>query len=270
MIQEPTISKDKLHLSASNLFNADADAIHQETSHSSLETFDSSQTNLSTLSTPETNPSGETDLYFPSTPSTDQHCIQKIPDLTIPDITIHPCNFENVNGPIKETQESENPKAVPHQVPTFLLETFPSSLDESRARSGRTRVSSLSSVTFSQNYSTFHHENELEDPQHFQSLEMESEIQSRKQDAEKNEAQILAAKRSMLTNFILGSIFFVFVLSILAASPTWRPVCYAFVFLFMKIALPVFTTIANFGKVQFVLMQYWNSIQGNNLCCLNE
>ena len=253
-------------MSATNLFSSDPEIGHAETRRSSFETSGSSQTNLSALSTPETNPeTPETTFQFASTSTmTGQHSTPKIPN-----ITILPCNLED-----RTNQESENVNLEPRQVPTLLGETFSSvsSVEGSSSRSGRTRVSSLSSVTFSQNYSTFHYENESqnEGSQHFRSLEMESEIHSRKKDAEKTEAQILAAKRSMLTNFILGSIFFLFVISVLSISPMWRPACFAFLFLFMRIALPIFTTIANFGTVQFVLKQYWNGIQNNSHCCSNE
>ena len=85
----------------------------------------------------------ETSFQFASTLTPIGHNLNP----KIPDITILPCNLES---DLQENQESEDVNLEPKQVPTLLGESFSivSSVE------GRTRVSSLSSVTFSQNYST--------------------------------------------------------------------------------------------------------------------
>ena len=79
-------------------------------------------------------------------------------------------------------------------------------------------------------------------------------------------SEIAAAVRSLKTNLIL-SIAVVIVFFFMAF---YLGTLTVLIFSTMKGLVPILTTIANFGKVQFVLKQYWNSIQGNNLCCLNE
>jgi hypothetical protein len=78
-------------------------------------------------------------------------------------------------------------------------------------------------------------------------------------ETEKHHAQISAAKRSIVTNVVLGSLFIFLLGVIMLVPPTWRPYCFAIIFSFIKVAMPVLTTISNFGTVQFVLSQYWNS-----------
>jgi len=73
----------------------------------------------------------------------------------------------------------------------------------------------------------------------------------------KNEALIEAAKRCLQTNAILGLLFLLALISIMIFSRERRSYFSALIFTFMKGSVPVFTTIANFGTVQFVISQYW-------------
>jgi len=78
---------------------------------------------------------------------------------------------------------------------------------------------------------------------------------------EKTKSQISAAKRSNKTNLILGILFFaIFTLATFIPKKI-RPYFVSFIFSVMKTSMPVFTTIANFGTIQFVLTQYWNYIK---------
>jgi hypothetical protein len=77
-------------------------------------------------------------------------------------------------------------------------------------------------------------------------------------DAEKKtEAQILAAKRSLITNLVLigQSLFIDMAMPLIPTE--YLPFFIVFVFTIMKGALPICTTIANFGTVANVVPQYW-------------
>ena len=83
---------------------------------------------------------------------------------------------------------------------------------------------------------------------------------------EKIQAQITAVKRSMITNAVLAVTFLVLLTFVFAMPRSVRQVCFEIVFSFIKAAMPIFTTIANFGTVQFVVSQYWQSIQNPAGC----
>jgi len=74
---------------------------------------------------------------------------------------------------------------------------------------------------------------------------------------EKTEAQILAAKRSLITNLVLigQSLFIDMAMPLIPTE--YLPFFIVFVFTIMKGALPICTTIANFGTVANVVSQYW-------------
>ena len=78
---------------------------------------------------------------------------------------------------------------------------------------------------------------------------------------DKIQAQFMAAKRSMMTNLILIAIFILLMLLALLIPVSVRQVCMEIMFSFTKVAMPIMTTIANFGTVQFVVRQYWKSWQ---------
>jgi hypothetical protein len=84
------------------------------------------------------------------------------------------------------------------------------------------------------------------------------EIDLERKQIVKNEAQISAAKRSNKTNLILGILFFAMFTIVTLTPKQIRPYFASFIFSVMKTSMPVFTTIANFGTIQFVLTQYWN------------
>jgi hypothetical protein len=81
-------------------------------------------------------------------------------------------------------------------------------------------------------------------------------------------AQILAAKRTLTTNAVLSTIFLaVFALMMICLTSNRR--YYSVVVLtILKGALPIFTTIANFGTIQFVIMQYWHYIESSQIIIL--
>ena len=76
-------------------------------------------------------------------------------------------------------------------------------------------------------------------------------------------AQIEAAVRSVETNLWLGA-FFIISMTCLALLPsTWRPYGYVLLFSTMKTAMPILTTVANFGNVKSVIAKYWNNFLYN-------
>ena len=65
----------------------------------------------------------------------------------------------------------------------------------------------------------------------------------------------------MATNFIL-SLVFILVLGTMMIFSSVNRRYYAMIFLnILKTALPIGTAIANFGTVQFVVVQYWQYVQ---------
>ena len=76
---------------------------------------------------------------------------------------------------------------------------------------------------------------------------------------DKIQAQFMAAKRSMMTNLILIAIFILLMLLALLIPVSVRQVCMEVMLSFTKVAMPIMTTIANFGTVKFVVRQYWKS-----------
>jgi hypothetical protein len=77
-------------------------------------------------------------------------------------------------------------------------------------------------------------------------------------DAEKKtEAQILAAKRSLITNLVLIGQSLLIDVTIPLIAPEYLPHVIVFYFTILKGALPILTTIANFGTVANVISQYW-------------
>ena len=76
---------------------------------------------------------------------------------------------------------------------------------------------------------------------------------------DKIQAQFMAAKCSMMTNLILIAIFILLMSLTLLIPVSVRLVCMEIMFSFTKVAMPIMTTIANFGTVKFVVRQYWKS-----------
>ena len=104
-------------------------------------------------------------------------------------------------------------------------------------------------------------------------IERENEIKMQKilemqQEQKKCQAQILAAERSLNTNLVLGLLFCITFTVFLFVSKNLRVYLTVIVFSVMKAALPLLTTLANFGTVQSVASQYWNYIRENifHLC----
>ena len=69
------------------------------------------------------------------------------------------------------------------------------------------------------------------------------------QEVERHEAEVLAAKRSLITNLILTTLCIGTCLAIVALAPAFAPYFAGILFAVIKSALPIFTTIANFGTV---------------------
>jgi hypothetical protein len=78
-------------------------------------------------------------------------------------------------------------------------------------------------------------------------------------------AQILAAKRTLTTNAVLSTIFLVVFAVMMVCSTSNRRYYSVVVLTILKGALPIFTTIANFGTIQFVIMQYWHYIESSQM-----
>ena len=111
----------------------------------------------------------------------------------------------------------------------------------------------------------------IRDPHKYLQNELNSQendvyIMACEKETEKIQAQIAAAKRSMITNLILGGIFCFFGALAMFIPSHLRPFFASTIFSFFKATMPIFTTIANFGTVQFVLSQYWHSYQNYKLC----
>ena len=94
--------------------------------------------------------------------------------------------------------------------------------------------------------------------------EQQLEIQAKNKQEEKIMLQIAAAERSLKTNgFIVISFAIVFCI-IMAVSKETRVYFHSIAFALIKSALPLLTTIANFGTIQHVARQYWNYFQQQN------
>ena len=110
---------------------------------------------------------------------------------------------------------------------------------------------------------TSHKDSEIEQP--IQNYEPDTEtslnVALSEKDNDKIQAQFIAARRSMMTNLILIAIFILLMLLALLIPVSVRQVCMEIMFSFTKVAMPIMTTIANFGTVQFVVRQYWKSWQ---------
>ena len=83
-------------------------------------------------------------------------------------------------------------------------------------------------------------------------------------------AQILSAKRSLVTNLSCCSIFVVGHLIIILLPKGARSYFSVIVFTLVKGAMPILTTIANFGTMQFVISQYFDYFQTFRFFCKNE
>jgi hypothetical protein len=74
---------------------------------------------------------------------------------------------------------------------------------------------------------------------------------------EKTEAQILAAKRSLITNLVLIGQSLLIDMTMTFIAKEYLGLFIVFCFTILKGALPILTTIANFGTVANVISQYW-------------
>ena len=93
-------------------------------------------------------------------------------------------------------------------------------------------------------------------PYFLQDFDQDTEELFNQETEKKNQAQIMAAKRCLQTNLFLGFLFII-VFGFIMLSPSSRRGYYSAVILtIMTGALPTFTTIANFGTVQYVISQY--------------
>jgi hypothetical protein len=87
----------------------------------------------------------------------------------------------------------------------------------------------------------------------------------------KCQAQILAAERSQLTNLILGTLFCITFSILMLVPKTLRVYLTVIGISIMKAAMPLLTTLANYGTVQFIASQYWNYIREKNFHpCKNQ
>ncbi len=105
--------------------------------------------------------------------------------------------------------------------------------------------------------------------------ENENEIKIQKifelqQEQKKCQAQILAAQRSLQTNLVLGGLFCITFCIVLFVSKGLRVYLTVILFSVMKAAMPLLTTLVNFGTVQSVAGQYWNYVKQKNLYLWNK
>ena len=78
---------------------------------------------------------------------------------------------------------------------------------------------------------------------------------------EKTEAQILAAKRSLITNLVLIGQSLLIDMAMPLISKEYFSFFIVFCFTILKGALPILTTIANFGTVANFISQYWTYLK---------
>ena len=83
---------------------------------------------------------------------------------------------------------------------------------------------------------------------------------------ERRQAELKTAKKSIETNVIICLIFFVVYGIFILMSSCLRQSYSILVFSILKGVLPVCTTIANFGTVSSVLVQYWNYAKNCHTC----
>jgi hypothetical protein len=101
-----------------------------------------------------------------------------------------------------------------------------------------------------------------------QELEANLDTAMSDRESEKFQAQMSAVRRSKITNGVLGAAFIILLSFVMSMPTSVRQLWFDLVFSFVKVAMPVFTTIANFGTVQFVVSQYWHSFQTRaHSCC---
>ncbi len=80
-------------------------------------------------------------------------------------------------------------------------------------------------------------------------------------EAKKTSAQLAAAKRSLKTNLVLLSTFVVLITILIFVESSIPNYFTVIVFTLMKSAMPILTTMANFGTVKQVAGQYWNCLK---------
>jgi hypothetical protein len=78
---------------------------------------------------------------------------------------------------------------------------------------------------------------------------------------ERRQAEIRAAKRSIETNLIAGLVFFLVYGIFIVMSSEIRQSFGIIAFSMLKGHLPIFTTVANFGTVHSVMLQYWKYLK---------
>jgi hypothetical protein len=98
----------------------------------------------------------------------------------------------------------------------------------------------------------------------------DAEVYRNAEKEEKRTAQILSAKRSLTTNLSCVSIFIVGHIIIVLLPKSIRSYFSVIVFTFVKGAMPILTTIANFGTVQFIIAQYCNYLKNFKYFCKKE
>ena len=93
-------------------------------------------------------------------------------------------------------------------------------------------------------------------------------IQTRREDTvvhseegDRHDAEMLAAKRSLITNIVFLSLTVVINIGLYFTAANVRPFFSAVVLSVLKGALPICMTITNFGTVQFVIVQYWQYLK---------
>ena len=92
-------------------------------------------------------------------------------------------------------------------------------------------------------------------PDFFSDLEKNFEAEAEAKQETKRVAQILSAKRSLITNLILSAFLFIAHAVIVMSERLFFSIL---IFKSVKGVLPILTAIANFGTIRFVFGQYLN------------
>ena len=87
--------------------------------------------------------------------------------------------------------------------------------------------------------------------------ELQMEMVAKKKEEEKTMLQILAAERTLKTNGIVGIFFAILFFVFMVLSKESRVYFQVILFKIVQAALPLLTTIANFGTIQHVAKNYF-------------
>ena len=94
--------------------------------------------------------------------------------------------------------------------------------------------------------------------------EQQLEMEAKKKEEENRMHQISAAEHSLKTNGFVGLFFAILFCTIMVVSKEARIFFNFIMFAIFKAALPLMTSIANFGTIQYVAKQYWSYFKSHS------